>query len=238
MAWHLGIHLALSPQRHPRETLGNGGDSTLPLLPFGLCLNISGNLGLLEPPHHLKHILNHSWAKAQCFGAFPGIRSSYSGSDTAAELNSFAKAALGRLRVLGFPGLCANETVPPGRKPEGDGKQGIWGRISALPFVCVCTRLLRGTTPSHWARSGHGGSLGEDVKVNFTTCTERGPLASLFLNSHEITIAIAKVSETKKKKKFCQSLKSFCNNSCRRFSKLAASLNLYMQAQGLWLCKW
>lgn len=117
----------LSPQRHPQETLGKGGDSTLPLLPFGLCLNISGNLGLLEPPHHLNHILNHPRSKAQCFGTFPGIRNGYSGSDTAAELNSFGKAALGRLRVLGFPGLCANETVPPGRKPEGDGKQGMWG---------------------------------------------------------------------------------------------------------------
>lgn len=188
----------LSPQRHPQETLGKGGDSTLPLLPFGLCLNISGNLGLLEPPHHLNHILNHPRSKAQCFGTFPGIRNGYSGSDTAAELNSFGKAALGRLRVLGFPGLCANETVPPGRKPEGDGKQGMWGWISVLPFVCACTHLLWGTTPKSLGLlgSGHGGSSGEDVKVNFTMCTGRGPLASLSLNSHEITVAIAKISKT------------------------------------------
>lgn len=73
------------------------------------------------------------------------------------------------------------------------------GAESLHSHLCACAHACCGE-PSHWARSGHGGSLGEDVKVNFTTCTERGPLASLFLNSHEITIAIAKVSETKKKK--------------------------------------
>lgn len=199
VAWHLGIHLAFQP---PEASPGDSRRWRRLHLAFVTLWALTKHLRKLgaSGTNSSPETYSESFkGQSSVLWHLSRDQEQLLCSDTAAELNSFAKAALGRLRVLGFPGLCANETVPLGRKAEGDGKQGIWGWISALLFVCVCTHLLRGTTPSHWvcwAHSGHGGSSSEDIKVNFTMCTERGPLASLFLNSHEITVAIAKVSET------------------------------------------
>lgn len=122
----------------------------------------------------MKQILNCPRAKAQCFGTFLGIRRGYSGSPSAAEHTSFGNAVLGRLRVLGFPGLRANETLPLGEGLKVTESKGP-GAESLHSCLGVCAHLLGGIAPRQWvcwAPSGHGRSSGEDVEENLTMCTE------------------------------------------------------------------
>ena len=176
-------HLLLSPQRPPYGTLRNGGGSTLSL-GFAPASQETGGFPRLW--NHLISwiILNRPRTKAQCAGTFLGIMRGYSGSDLAAEHNGFGKVALRRLRVFGFPGLCAKELFLLG---EGlDGLGWIWGVHTSAGAL----------GPSQWACWAHSG---EDVEIILPyALRERGLLlGSLLLNSHEIMVARTKeISET------------------------------------------
>lgn len=175
---------ALEPPRPPYGTLRNGGGSTLSL-GFAPTSQETGGFPMLWNHLISWNVLNRPRTKARCIGTFLGIKRGYSGSDLAAEHNGFGKVALGRLRVLGFPGLCAKELflLGEGLKMAWTESVGVHTSAGALG-------------PSQWACWAHSG---KDVEITLLSALrERGLLpGSLFLNSHEIMVARTKeISET------------------------------------------
>lgn len=148
-------------------------------------------------------------------GPKPNALAPFEGSGEAAltqprllNLTVWAKTALGRLRVFGFPCLRANETAPSGRQPwlKATEKASDLG-LNLNSCFHVCMSLVAGVAAlSQWvlgAHLGHWDSSSDDVEGTWPhALREKGLLlASLLLHSREITVARTKeIPPTKQKK--------------------------------------